>query len=298
MNWSKFLTVMILVFLSLNILLFGYQRLYEKKRYELSAERQEQVRNYVNSKGVLLYYIIPSYYPKNQIELSAPKVEKEIVAKNILGDIQESRLGDTALAERRFNSKESLTFYGGDQEGLVFYKSDTSSYIPKDMTVNSINDIALNFAKDLFGSEVNMFVTYRRENDDAGEKGYFVELNEIYKDTIIFQNYIRLKITKNGIQEAIGIRYKPIDLIGAKKNIYPFDEVIYSLMYYMEDEFVKSTSNDTLPEKTITDIDIGYYLIDVDQRKIVYQVDPYYRIIFADGETYFINAYTNDITKQ
>lgn len=289
---------MVVVFLCINILLFAYQRFYEKNRYTLSADRVAQLNEYVNNEGGTIYYVIPSYYPKSQLELSAPSVDKEVVARRILGDVQESRLENTTLAERRFNENESLTFYGGEQEGLVFYKSTKSSYIPKDMTINSIDKVANQYAKDLFGSEVDMEVTYRKSNQTEDAGGYFVELNEVYKDTIIFQSYIKMKISKEGIQEAIGIRYKPIDFIGAKKNIYPFDEVIYSLMHYIENDLPKTDVITPVLEKTIKDIDIGYYLIDVDQRKLVYQVEPNYRIIFVDGETFFINAYTNDITKQ
>lgn len=295
MNWSKVLTVMILVFLSINVFLFGYQRFYERDRYTLSKEREAQLNSYVNQEGVVLYYVIPSYYPKSALELNVPKVEKEEIARRILGDMQESRLENTTLAERRFNDNESLTFYAGDQQGLVFYKSTKSSYVPKDMTISNVDATAIRFAKDLFGSNTDMVVTYRKVNDAGSEEGYMVELNEQYKDTIIFQTYVKLQITKDGIVEAIGIRYEPIDFVGVKKNIYPFDEVIYSLMYYLKDDLAKINVN---PKKTIKDIDIGYYLIDVDQRKIVYQVEPYYRVIFTDGETYFINAYTNDITKQ
>lgn len=289
------MTVMILVFLSINVFLFGYQRFYERDRYTLSKEREAQLNSYVNQEGVVLYYVIPSYYPKSALELNVPKVEKEEIARRILGDMQESRLENTTLAERRFNDNESLTFYAGDQQGLVFYKSTKSSYVPKDMTISNVDATAIRFAKDLFGSNTDMVVTYRKVNDAGSEEGYMVELNEQYKDTIIFQTYVKLQITKDGIVEAIGIRYEPIDFVGVKKNIYPFDEVIYSLMYYLKDDLAKINVN---PKKTIKDIDIGYYLIDVDQRKIVYQVEPYYRVIFTDGETYFINAYTNDITKQ
>lgn len=295
MNWSKVLTVMILVFLCINVFLFGYQRFYERDRYTLSKEREAQLNSYVNQEGVVLYYVIPSYYPKSALELNAPKVEKEEIAKRILGDMQESRLENTTLAERRFNDNESLTFYAGDQQGLVFYKSTKSSYVPKDMTISNVDATAIRFAKDLFGADTDMVVTYRKINDAGTEEGYLVELNEQYKDTIIFQTYVKLQITKDGIKEAIGIRYEPIDFVGVKKNIYPFDEVIYSLMYYLKDDLAKISVD---PKKTIKDIDIGYYQIDVDQRKIVYQVEPYYRVIFTDGETYFINAYTNDITKQ
>ncbi len=85
--------------------------------------------------------------------------------------------------------------------------------------------------------------------------------------------------------------------VGENRNIYPFDEAMYSLMYYLEDDLEKMVVVDSVLKKTIKHIEIGYYLVDVDWRKYAFRLDPYYRIIFDDGETYYINAYTSDISK-
>jgi len=298
MNWNKVINVLILLFAVINISLFAYKTNYESNRYILPEERANQVYSALYAKGIGIYEFIPQYYTKRQIELEAPIIDQEKIQKAILGDQVTITPGET-LGEKISNGQESLTFYNGEQEGYIFYKSDKSSYISKDMTINNVEKVAFEFAKDLYGDDIDMEVTYRKiiteDKDNGVEKGYRIEMNEIFKDDIIFQSYIKLYITEDGIKEALAVRFNPIDYVGSEKNVYPFDEVMYSLMYYLEDELEAMVIEDNVLKKLIKDIDIGYYLIDVDRRKYIYNMDPHYRIIFESGETYYINAYTNDI---
>lgn len=295
MNWNRVVTVLILLFLMINILLYGNQLLQESKRHTLSDERVYQLKKLLDREGVGLYKTIPKYYPKKQIELQAPVVDKDTIVRNILGTKILTQLEVISLGERIYNENESVTFYLGDQDGYIYYKSTRSSYVPTDMTVDSVEKIALKFAADLFGEDVDMVITYRKDLVNSEGNGYNIELNERFKDETIFQSFIKLYITANGIDEALAVRYKPIDYIGNEKDIYPFDEVIYNLMYYLQDDLKAMDIEDNVLKKTILFINIGYYLLDVDKNKYSYQLDPYYRIIFEDGDTYYINAYTNEI---
>lgn len=298
MNWNKVINVLILLFAFINVTLFVYKNSYENNRYSLPDERAVLVKNALDARGIALYEFIPEYYPTKQIQLEAPSIDKERVKKEMLGD-QITITPDNTLGERISNVNESITFYTGEREGYVFYKSENSSYVSKDLTISNVEDVAYDFAKDLFGDDVKMEVTYRKEIEEdlanGISKGYRLELNEVYKDDIILQTFIKLYITEEGIEEALAVRFKPVGYSGSSKNIYPFDEVMYSLMFYLEDESedqgVKNSG------RTIRDIEVGYYLLDVDRRKYLYNVDPHYRIIFESGETFYINAYTNDIIR-
>lgn len=298
MNWNKVINLFILLFAIVNITLFAYKTNYESNRYTLPEERENQIFSALNAAGIGIYQFVPEYYPRRQIELEAPVVDQERVQKAILGD-QITITPDETLGEKISNGKESLIFYTGEQEGYVFYKSDESRYVPEDMTVNQVEKVAFEFAKDLYGEDINMEVTYRKtvveDEADQIKEGYRIEMNERFKDDIIFQSYIKLYITEDGIKEALAVRFNPVDYVGTNKNVYPFDEVIYSLMYYLEDELDAMVIEDNILKKFIKDIDVGYYLVDVDRRKYLYNLDPHYRIIFESGETYYINAYTNDI---
>jgi len=294
MNWNKVINVLILIFLVINILLFGWQKVNEDERYTLPDDREKQMQNVLRRNGIGIYLTIPEYFPMRQVELFAPKVDSDRIRRSMLGDIVQSEIDAVTLGERIFNENESLTFYVGEQDGYIFYKSVQSSYVPENMTKGEVDKVALEFAEAMFGENVDMEVTYRKSISTSPKDGYRLELNERYKEDLIFQTFIKLDITPEGIKEALAVRYDPVDYIGPKKNIYPLDEVAYNLMYFLEDEL------DTYVEKGlakfISNIDIGYYLVDVDKRKYEYQLDPYYRIVFKDGDTYYINAYTNDIS--
>lgn len=283
----------ILIFLLINIALYGFQNLSEEKRYEISNERIAQMSSVLNRNGLVLYsYILPDYYPMNRLELEAPTADKEAMNRRIFGDeVPETRMENVPVRERLFTKDQSLTFYYGEQKGLVYYEGSSDKYIPKDLTISSVDDVAKAFAKDLFGDGVDMEITYRKTADNT----YRIEMNEKYKERLILQSYIKMTISESGIEEALAIRYNPSEFIGTKENVYPFDEVVYSLMYYLEEE---SNSDEPYIEKRkIKDIDIGYYIIDQDMRKLLYQVEPYYRVIFDTGEIYYINAFTNSIYK-
>lgn len=295
MNWNRVLNVFILIFIGINIALYGYQNHYEKERYYLSQERMDQLTSFINQHEAKLYTFIPKHYPKSSLKIEAPKLNKEEVFERVLGSRVTRRLNEEG--EHITNEIASLDFYSGERKGMIYYSGGGASYIPENLTHESVEKQVAQFAKDLYGDEVNMQITNWKEDVDVnGNPGYRVELNENYHENIVFQNYIKCLVTQDGIIEALAIRYRPIEYLGQKRSIYPFDEVIYSLFYYLEDQG-SSIGTGTEEEWTIRDVDIGYYLIDADERNLVYQLDPYYRIIFGDGDIYYINAFTNGIYK-
>lgn len=295
MNWNRVLTVFIVIFIGINVVLYAYQGHYEKERYYLSQERMDQLTAFINQHEAKLYTFIPKHYPKNALKIEAPKVNKEEIYGRVLGKQVIRRLNEEG--EHITNEVASLDFYSGEKKGMIYYSGGKASYIPDNLTHENVEKQVLQFAKDLYGEDITMEITNWKEDTDVnGNQGYRVELNENYHENIIFQNYIKCLVTQDGIIEALAIRYRPIEYIGQKRNIYPFDEVIYSLFYYLEDQRNGVTSA-TEEEWTIRDVDIGYYLIDADERNLVYQLDPYYRIIFGNGDVYYINAFTNGIYK-
>lgn len=274
-------------------MLYGYQNLYERQRYEISDARISQMSTVLNQNGIVLYSVTyPDFYPMSRLELEAPVVDKEAMNKRIFGDdIPETRMENVPVRERLYTDDQSLTFYYGDQKGLVYYESTGNNYVPKDMSNASIDAVAKAFSKDLYGDSVDMQITYRKTADNS----YRIEMNEVYKERLIFESYIKMTITETGIEEALAIRYRGSEFIGDKEEIYPFDEVVYSLMYYMENEL--ETDEAYIEKRNIRDFDLGYYILDQDNQKLLYQVEPYYRIIFDSGEIYYINAFTNVIYK-
>ena len=291
MNWNKVLNMFILIFLAINISLFLFQGYYEERRYTLSADKEVQLSKVLNSNGISIYKLIPSFYQTARLELKIPADNKEFIVERVLGKKVSSRIEANGLGERFFTDQESLVFYVGEQLGLVYYSGVDEKYKPKNMTLSEVESVAKEFALELFGDEVKMVITAEK----ATEGGYRIEMNEEYKDSIVLQSFIKMSITEDGIEEALAIRYEPLGYIGQRKNIYPFDEIMYSLMYYLYEEIHSLNQSEDKLKKIVRDIDIGYYLIDSSAKDFVMQADPYYRVIFEDGDIYYINAYTNDI---
>jgi len=290
MNWNRVINVFLLIFALLNIFLWRYQIQYEENRYTINQVRKDQLSTVLSNNGISSYVFLPEYYPTSQLELEAPSIDKNEISTSILGDDYTRGLKDGM--EVHESNLGSITYYTDVKQSYIFYKGSGVKYLPKDLTSSAVDQVAKEFARDLFGKDVKMEITVRKNIKDSEEEaGYQLEMNEIFRDKIIFQTFIKLRITRQGIMEALAVRYKPLDYYGNNKNIYPYDEAIYSLIYYMKE----NETQDIEGEGHISDVDIGYYIMDVDTRRYEYQVDPYYRIIFSDGSVYYINAYTNDV---
>lgn len=299
MNWNKVMNVFILLFLVLNVALFLYQWQYEDERYTLSSDRETMLTKILGREGVTIYNWIPKFEPMETIVLGEPVKDKERIIETIIGDQYTIEPDEFNLGEKVSDGEQTLIFYFGEQEGYIYYSSETGHYVPENLTKNSVEKVAKQFAEDLYGEDVVMETTLDTQIKDDNDVplGYRIEMNEIYArdQRQIFQSFIKLYVTEDGIQEALAVRYPPIELGSEVKDIHAFDVVMYNLMYYLSEELEELRSEGVT--KTIKEIDVGYYLQDVDTKKLTYELEPHYRVVFIDGDTYYINAYTNVITK-
>lgn len=292
MNWNRAINLLIVVFLIMNLVLYGYGKKYEQNKYNLSEARVTKLNQVLNKKNISLYNYIPPNYPLRGLAMKPPALEIEAVVERIFKQQEYSLEEDEVRGNRYFNEKQSLTFYTGKRKGYIYYNGKQSAYVPKNMTVEEVEKIALQMGRDLLGDNVTLAVTYK---ENLKDNSYRVEINEIYDKKINFQTFIQLVIKETGIEQALAVRYKPIDFVGKEKFVFPIDEILYRLTDYLEKEEILKANPEQNNVKTIRDIDIGYYVVDVEQQAISYDADPYYRIIFDGGDTYYVNAYTNTV---
>ena len=297
MNWNKVLNVFIAIFIVLNLFLYWYQNQYDKDRFTLTEKRENQLSSIMAEEGVTIYEFIPNYFPMESLVLGEPGIDKENVIRTILGETYDILLDDLNLGEKVTSGDESLIFYFGEQDGYVYYSSEGGHYVPENMTLGQVEKVAKEFAIDLFGEDVQMEITVMTEVTDTEPNGLRIEMNEVYgrDQHKVFQTFIKLFITREGVLEALAVRYPPIELSNEPKNIFAFDVVMYNLVYNLENEL--EALKEEGQSKTIKDINVGYYLPDVDSKKLTYELEPHYRVVFKDGDTFYINAYTNVITK-
>ena len=283
MNMQKMLNGFIMIFLIINIglFIFIYQR--EVSRYTLSDERISQLENILDKNDIYLLDHLPDSYPKSKLRVSMPvDTEKELV-EGFFKD-EEARFIISSSAHTHETSKERLTFDQVNEKGRVFYGSSEPTFVPENLSDHEKLKIAADFVDEMTLGKGKYALTDQRDGDDFSIY-YF---NEQFLGELIFSNETIVRIEEKGITEARAIRYVPQGLVGDAFEIFPADEALYKFMSY-----IRAFEDTTI---TITDLDLGYAIGQSTLENVIWMdIEPYYRIKLSTGQTYFINAYTNEI---
>lgn len=286
MNWNKILTGFILLFIVINLVIFGYREWQNQKSYTLSNSRLRQLESVMKQKGVTMYAYLPDFYPKAKLELKPTEWKnEEILAKIFAEEEYRSEITyQAALADTYISQNQSLSFYTGEHEGTLYYKGTNPRYIPDSLSIPAMESKAIRFAKDVSGEQAEFKITNR---EIAGD-GYLLDVNGTFAGESIFSSHFQVKINAGGIHEAVGRYYRPIDFIGPEQEIYAFDEVMYYFMNKMEEQGKKGVS--------VKDADVGYWILDTNPKQLSVESVPVYRIILEGQEDkiYYIDAYKNE----
>ena len=285
MNWNKILSIFIVIFLVINLGIFGYRQARNQRNYTLSGSRIRQMESVMSQKKVTMYAYLPDFYPKAKLELKTAEWKKEeILSKIFAGQDYRSEITyRAALADTYQNEEQLLSFYTGEHNGTLYYKGRNANYVPDNLTLIAMENKAIQFVQDLVGKNHKFKVTHRQIRGN----GYLLEVNGGFGNETVFSSYFQIQIGEDGIREAIGRFYEPVDFAGPPQEIYAFDEVMYYFMNEMEEKGRK--------EVIIKDVDIGYFILDGSTRQLTIESIPVYRIILEDSENvYYIDAYKNE----
>ena len=284
MNWNKILSVFIVIFLVINLGLYGVRSIRDQRSYTLSNNRTRQLETMMKQKGVTMYDYLPEFYPKAILELKSAEWKKEEILAKIFGgqDYRSEITYQAALADSYQNDRQQLAFYTGDHSGTLYYKGENERYVPDSSALSALEAKALLFVRDLVGDGKQFQVTNRQVKGSE----YLLDINGVFRGQIIFSSQFQVQIGEKGISEAIGHFYEPLEFDGAAQEIYAFDEVMYYFMNKMEEKGKKNI--------IIKDADIGYWILDSDTRQLTIEATPVYRLILEDGSIYYIDAYQNE----
>lgn len=283
MNWNKIINIFIIIFVFINIGIFYVSDVRNEKKYTISAEREDQLRDILYKKGFALYTHVPSYYPMKKITVQPSQMDKDRIAEVIFNSESYTRTFG-ADSEKYESNNQTILFLKGSQKGILSYTGTNDQYVPKEFTKEEVEKVGRWFAEDITLSVPDLELTFSKAYDHY----YVLEFNEIYKDEILFCNYVKLRVTENGVEEARTLRYAPSNFVGKKEKIFPADEALYN--------FVETVNLSDEELYSIKSIDLGYDLgINSLEENGSAEVIPYYRIKLHNEFVYFVNAYTNEL---
>ncbi|WP_105617323.1 hypothetical protein [Vallitalea okinawensis] len=293
MEWIKIKKYLIAIFLFINLFLFGFNYLIERNRYTLSSNDNNLLKEVVSDNGMPIYTKYPNdFYPMSQLMMQEYHFNEKEIADQVF--TAESKVSNYD------NGKTTYTNINNEVEKLIFdqqrinYVNEDGKFDINDK--NNIRDEAITLAKKFASLLTNdeydfVYLAYdmKKENEI-----YEVTLCEEYKGNKIFSNYLKVIVTKEGIIEAEYEHYAPTGYLGSEREIYPVDEVLYNVLYYIEENYENANF-------ALEDIDKGYYTNNI---IIDYEAtaNPSYRIPLMNLNTgqsqiIFVDAYTNEITK-
>lgn len=295
MQMQKMLNVLILLFLMINIGLFFYLAYEEESTYTLTNERKEQVQAILELNDIKISAgMLTEFYPKAMLVVTEPD-EMNYDSVALFFDDNVAPVGKFSDEEYRYSDPQGvdaavLRINRQTEKGRITYtdSDDNLPYVSEDFTsIIKNQEIAKAFVDDFTTGDGVFEVTDQKENTDKGY--YFFFYNERFEDELLFCNEVRLRIEKKGISEAVGIRYNPSYFLEEKMAIFPPDEMLYKFMIFVRDEGLKNVE--------ITAMDLGYHIGPDglhDLRSV--EIEPYYRIKISAGQTYYINAFTNEMS--
>lgn len=288
MNMQKILNVAILLFVIINLVLLGLIRYKEVKNYTLSDQRVSQLMAILRENNVTVDDFLPDYYPMTTLWIKQPENIEDDLVMLIFGntDRQKSYTDSSYIHE---NDQVRLTFDRLNEPGRVFYGAFVPTYIPQVYDEVTQHQTAERFVKDITLDHGHFEETDIRGFEGGAQQAAFYFFNERFEDYLIFCNEVVVKLEKGrGITEARAIRYVPYSYGETNRYIKAIDEILYKNIFLIKQQVEGAIR--------LTDIDLGYYLSrDVSRDFVSTELEPYYRIKLGSGETFFINAYTNEM---
>ncbi len=283
MNWNKISTIFIIIFLIINLVIYGISTWVEKEKYSLSQVRIDQLRNILEENDYAIYDHLPDFYPMTVLNFETPQRNKGAIVQGIFGDAQVTT-SFAADYEKYKADGQSLYFYKGKEKGLVEYNVSTPVFTLDRFEQSKIEALGEEFAKAMMPDVEHLELTYIKAYEDY----YVLEYNEIYKGQTLFCSYVNLKISREGVTMAQSMRYIPKGYEGKDMEIVPIDEVLYNFM-----GSVKPAENEFY---SIKKIDLGYHLaLEPMEGETTIEGVPYYRLKLDDESVYYINALTNEV---
>lgn len=284
MNWSRVKVILIAIFLLTDIFLAW--KTYEAFRgAQISADVIASTRQILHEKEISLKCDIPQKIPRlNWMLFLNEKPDREVFSKIFLdtGDVA----GVMTDSGEKFQVGARTLLLGSN--GTVSYSENRPGIVKEGMETAAAEKSVRNYLKKYY-SNISEFVFDRFEHYTNGD-WFFGFVGRYGGSSVIFDNYINVKISSNGDINIESFYIKPLGPTHESRDIIPVNEIL--LMSFVKD--VKNLGKDIV----ISDIKLGYLAV-IDKEDLSrggvksgnIQSAPSWRIRTTDGGEYFYNAY-------
>ncbi len=260
--------------------------------YQLDANQVAIITDLLNEKDIHIEGKLPlSYNAMESITLKPqiinPKLKDEMIKSVLYEDLAKVMI--TKEKKTSEYEQEQLIYKYGDKElkfqGNEIHYMDTN-IVKKEVVAEKkqILSTADRFIKQLpiEENDKNKIINYKIESYGA-EVTYY----EVYKGFPLFDSYVRMQVTPDGVCDAeIKMTEKGKKTAG-KQSITPVNHVLFELSAHIEQT----------EHTTISSIELGYGLKEKERTHLLEEeVIPMYKIrISGLDDPLFVNAYTNEV---
>ncbi len=281
MDWGKAKNYTIIFLIFLNTVLF-FCNICFNKRYVITNEQIDAVKTILNERNIKIdasCEIPVDYSPMLQINFG------EYYYDEI--NIQKIFFPENSEVKRTTDFEKTILSLG---DAAIFIKDDIVEFenygalnkvsIDRESVLKVCEEYASR-AEEFFDDLENYGL---KEFDDC----YIVEYIGRYKNTSVFCNYMRFKISKDGGMR-VRLRYFPVkNLYGNEVDICSADEALF---------IFSEKAGEICGTKDVSVLKIakGYYFDDFVRGNKIISI-PYYRIDVAEKEEpFFVNAYNRTL---
>ncbi|HHY14357.1 MAG TPA: hypothetical protein GX526_06980 [Thermoanaerobacterales bacterium] len=284
MDWSKAKTILIIVFLVLNIFLGGNLWLKSSAKSDItivSANEIDEAKKILKQEGIIVKADIPKKVsPQPFLTVSYTKINGEKTALSFFGELEEVEI---------FNDEDNITYQKGDRQLIImdkgiisYFDNEDSEIIYSDLNKEKAEKIAYEFIEEHVGFPQNA-VHDRTVFYDQSDS-YLVEYIQLHNGTYISSSCIDVLVTPGGVKSYYCAWIDPLGYSGKPKKIISSVHALFQIV----DVFAKNED-----DIIVTDIQPGYYSRQYNAEK--WHAVPSWRIKTNEGDTYYINGYTGEL---
>ena len=293
MRWNKALNFLLIIFICLNIALawINYDRF--NGSYKVSEERIQTIKSLLADRNIQVKADLPTLFiPRSSIWIEPIEISaslRDAIVNRLFG---KERADVTITNEVSGDYGKNALIYSKGEAQLKFYKdhigyrNEAAKSKETAVSIKQASKFAKDFIRqlDLADHLKEVKIDYRSES-----YGIAVTYYEVYRGLPIFDSYVKMKISPNGVFEAEVRCLEVTDKVSLTKPLYPIDQVLFALQNPI-------VENETY---VIESVELGYRLDHSEGMHILSEeAVPVYKITIEGlSDPIFVNAYTNTYEK-